>query len=161
MGTDLGVVDVLLRPVAAKSVPGDLEFLGAIAKGHEAQDPEQDADRLGRHHLDGADIDSLRVVSEPVAKVHTLDVHLAKLLACAAADQQGKKRVFDIAMAPVLALNGAQAGDVARAESCRGVGPEHEQDEAWQPDVAEVERRRHCGCCGSCFFRVDGLGKQI
>jgi hypothetical protein len=84
---NLGVVDVLLGPVAAKAVASNLKLLGAIAKAHEAQHPEQNADSLGRHHLDGADVDSLRVVAQPIAKVDTLDVHLAELLACLAANK--------------------------------------------------------------------------
>jgi hypothetical protein len=59
VGIVLGVVDVVLGAVAAQAVCGDLELARAIAKGHEAQDPEKDADGFGGDVLDGADIDCL------------------------------------------------------------------------------------------------------
>ena len=134
---------MLLWPVAAESVAGDLELLRSVAEAHEAEDPEQDADSLSRDHLDGADIDGLRVVAQPVAKVNTLHVHLAELLAGPAADEQGEQCVLNVSMAPVLPLDSAQARDVASTKRRRGTSPEDEQDEAWQPDVAELEIRRH------------------
>lgn len=78
---------MLLWPVAAQAVTGDLKLLRPVAEAHEAKDPEQDPDSLCRHHLDGADIDSLRVVAQPIAKVDAFDVHLAELLAGATANQ--------------------------------------------------------------------------
>jgi hypothetical protein len=59
VGIVLGVVDVVLGAVAAQAVCGDLELARAIAKGHEAQDPEEDADGFGGDVLDGADVDCL------------------------------------------------------------------------------------------------------
>jgi hypothetical protein len=88
--TDLGVVNVLLRSVASKAVAGDLELFGSVAEAHETENPEEDANSLCRDHLDGADIDGLGVVAQPVAKVDTLDIHLAKLLASLAANEQGE-----------------------------------------------------------------------
>ena len=46
-------------------------------------------------------------------------------------------------MAPVLALDGTQARNVSGTESCRGAGPEDEENEAWQPEGAELELGRH------------------
>jgi hypothetical protein len=132
---------VLLGPVAAQAVTRHLELLGAVAKRHEAQHPEQDADGLGRHHLDGAHVDSLRVVPQPVAKVDALDVHLAELLASPAGDEQRQQRVFNVSVAPVLALDGTHARNVARTESSRGARPHDEQDQAWQPERAELRHR--------------------
>jgi hypothetical protein len=53
--------------------------------------------------LGGANIDSLRVVTEPVAKVDTLDINLAELGTlgvCVGADK-GEKSVFNVSMAEV------------------------------------------------------------
>ncbi|EPE06016.1 hypothetical protein F503_02845 [Ophiostoma piceae UAMH 11346] len=81
VGVVLGVVDVVLGAVAAQTVGGDLELFGAVAKGQEAENTEQQTDGLGRDGLDGTDIDGLAVVAQPVAKVDTRDRELVKLLA--------------------------------------------------------------------------------
>jgi hypothetical protein len=130
----LGVVNVLLGAVAAQPVPGDFKLLRPVAKGHEAQDPQQDADRLGRHHLHSAHVNRLRVVAQPVAKVDALHVHLAELLARLAGDEQREQRVLNVAVAPVLALDGTHARNVSCTERCRGARPEDEENEAWQPE---------------------------
>jgi hypothetical protein len=122
---------VLLRPVAAQAVTRDLKLLGAVSKGHEAKNPEQDADSLCRHHLDSAHVDSLRVVAQPIAKVDALYVHLAELLSSPAGDQEREQRVLNVSMAPVLALDGTQARDVACSKSCSGAGPKDKQHQAW------------------------------
>ena len=44
----LGVVDVVLGSVAAQALGGHLELPGSIAKGHESEDAEEQANRLGR-----------------------------------------------------------------------------------------------------------------
>ncbi len=44
-------------------------------------------------------------------------------------------------MSPFLPLNGTHASDVARAECGCGPSPEHEENEAWQPHVAELKAR--------------------
>jgi hypothetical protein len=141
--TDLGVVNVLLGPIAAQPIAGDFKLLGAVSKRHEAQDPEQDADSLCRHHLHRTHVDGLRVITQPVAKIDPLHIHLAELLARPAGDEEGKQRVFNVTMAPVLALDGTQARNVSCTESCRRAGPEDEENEAWQPDGAELELGRH------------------
>ena len=136
---------MFLGPIAPQSIPCDLKLLGPIPKAHEPQDPQQNPYRLRRHHLHGPDINRLRVVPQPVTKVDALDVHFAELLARPAANQQREQRVFDVAVAPVLALDRAQTRDVAGAEGGGGAGPEDEEDKAGQPYVADVEGRRHCG----------------
>lgn len=140
---------MLFRAIATQPVPSDLELLGAITEAQEAQDPKQDANRLSRHHLDGANIDSLRVIAEPIAKVDPLDVHLAELLARARGDEQRKQRIFNVSMAPILPLDLAQAGDVARAKRSGRTRPDYEQYEAGQPHVAESELARHFAGGGS------------
>ena len=81
---------MFLGAVAAQPVPGDFELLRSIAETQETKHPEQDADGLSRHHLDSAHINILLVVAQPVAKVDTLDIHLAELLARLAANKQGE-----------------------------------------------------------------------
>lgn len=81
---------MLFGSVTPEAIAGDLEFLSSVAKAHEAEHPKEDADSLCRNHLDSADIDGLGVVAQPVAKVDTLDIHLAELLASLTADQQGE-----------------------------------------------------------------------
>lgn len=102
LGVPLGVVDVLFGAVAAKTLGGDLEFAGTVAKGHEAQDAEEQTNGLGRHHLDGADIDGLGVVTSPVAEVGLLDHEIGELLAAVVGLGSGEAEqdVFDVAMAP-------------------------------------------------------------
>lgn len=148
---------MLLGPVAAEAVSRHLKLLCAVAKAHEAEDPQQDSDSLRRHHLDGAHVDGLGVVTQPVAKVDALDVHFAELLARLAADEQREQRVLDVTVTPVLAFNGAQAGDVACSERRRGAGPEYKQHQAGQPHVAE-ELRRHRGLM--CEFRSVSEGRE-
>lgn len=134
---------MFLRAVASQSLLGNLKLLGSIAKAQEAQDPQKNPDSLCRHHLHGADIDGLGVVTKPIAKVDPLHVHLAKLLARTGRDEQCQKGVLDISMTPILPLDLAQAGDVAGTKGCCGTSPDDEQHEAWQPHVAECELARH------------------
>jgi hypothetical protein len=153
----LGVVNVLLGPIAPQPVSCNLKLLGAVSKGHEAQNPEEDADGLSRHHLDRAHIDSLRVVAQPVAKVDALYVHFAELLASPAGNEERKQCVFNVSMAPVLALDCTQAGNVTCTKSCGGAGPENKKDQAWQPDRAELEFERHRGC----LYVLAGVGEDV
>lgn len=87
---------------------------------------------------------SKRKLTEPISKVDTLDIHFAKLLASARRHQKVEKRVLNVSMAPVLPLNLRQRGDVACSEGMRRVGPEDEEDHAWQNERAKLEfRGRH------------------
>lgn len=63
LGVVLGVVDVVLGTVAAKTISCDLELAGAIAKSHKTQDTEQQPDSLGGNGLDSADIDGLGIIT--------------------------------------------------------------------------------------------------
>jgi hypothetical protein len=150
--TDLGVVDVLFGPVAAQPITRHLKLLGTVAKGHEAQHPEKNPNRFRRHHLHRANVDGLRIVAQPVAKVDALHVHLAELLPSPAGNEQREQRVLDVSMAPVLALDSAQACNVTCTESGSGAGPEDDEDQAGQPKRAELELGRHCARCVCYFF---------
>lgn len=90
-----------LRPVAAQTLSSDLELARAIAEGQEAKDAEQKADGLGRHRLDGSDINSLGVVTEPVTKIGAGNHELVELLATDGSGHQDlEEGVFNVSMAP-------------------------------------------------------------
>ena len=121
---------MLLRPITPQPLLRHLKLPRAIPKAHKPQHPQQQPDRLGRDILHGADVHSLRVIPQPVAKVHALDVELAELLAAHGA--RGEKReehIFNVAVAPVLAFDFGGARDVACAEGERGAGEEENSEE--------------------------------
>ena len=107
VGVVLGVVDVLLGAVAAEALGGELELAGSETKGHEAEDAQQQADGLGGDVLDGADIDGLGVVPQPVAKVDTRDVVLGELLSAKGLGHgEAKEGILDVSVAPCFGENG-------------------------------------------------------
>ena len=146
VGVVFRVVDVLFRAVTSKPLACDLEFAGAcnvaltpaafitemvaltISEANEPKHPEQKPDSIGTDILDSANIDSLGVITKPVAKVDTLDIELGELLVAAddAGSQESEESVFDIAMTPVLALDLARTSNVTSAESVGGTSEENE-----------------------------------
>lgn len=102
VGIVLGVVNVLLGPVAAEPVVGDLELAGTVAEGHESEDAEEQTNGLGRYRLDGAHIDSLGVISRPVSKVDLLHHEAGELLAAVEGlgGSEAKQDIGDVTMAP-------------------------------------------------------------
>ena len=76
-------------------------------------------------------VDSLGVITQPVAEVNTLDIEFAELLVTAndACSEESEKRVFDITVSPVLAFDLARRGDVASTECMGRAGKEDEGDE--------------------------------
>ena len=102
-----------------------------ISKAHEPKYPEQKPDSVGTDIFDSANINSLGVITKPVAKVDTLDIELGELLVTAdnAGSQKSKEGVLDITMTPVLALDLARASNVAGAESVGGTSEENEGDQ--------------------------------
>lgn len=101
VGVVLGVINVVFGTIAAEALGGDFEFAGAVAKGQEAEDAEQETDGLCRDRLDGTDVDGLGIVTEPVAKVDTGHHELAKLFAVEGSGHgQGEQGIFDIAVSP-------------------------------------------------------------
>ena len=60
---------MLFRAIASEPGSSDLEFLGSIAKGHKAQDPQKNTDSFGADIFDCADIDGLTIITKPVAKI--------------------------------------------------------------------------------------------
>lgn len=108
-------------------------------------------------------IDSLGVVTEPIAKVDALDVHLGELLvAGSAAHQQGEQSVFDVAMAPVLALDLGRRGDVAGAESMARAREEDKQHQAGEEKGRREPKGRHGGRSGCVNSEVeDRMGMPV
>lgn len=113
----------------------DLEFLCGVAEGHEGENPHENADRVCLDAFEGADVDSLRIVAQPVAEVDALDHHGRPLVALEAGNSL--EHVLDVAMAPVLALNGGDARDVAGAKGRGGGGAEHQQRDGEQEEQLE------------------------
>lgn len=72
---------MILRAVAAKSLGSDLEFSGTVAEAQEAENAEQQSDSLGGDGLHSSDINGLRIVAQPVAKVDAGNHNLVKFLA--------------------------------------------------------------------------------
>jgi hypothetical protein len=101
LGVILGVVDVVLRTVAAQSFGSDLKLARAVTESHETENAEQEADGLSRNGLDSTDIDSLGIISKPVSEVDTRDVNFVELLAVEGLGlRQDQECVSDIAVAP-------------------------------------------------------------
>ena len=101
-----------------------------ITKAHESKHPEQKPDSVGTDILDSADIDSLRVITKPVAKIDTLDIELGEFLVTAddTGGQESKESVFNIAMAPVLTLDLTRTGNVTSSESVSRTSEENQGD---------------------------------
>ena len=105
--------------------------------------PHQDADGGGIDALEAADVDSLRVVAEPVAEVGALNHQGGPFLAVQ--EGQGLEHVLDVAVAPVVALDLGNRGDVAGAKGGRLAG-HHDQDDAQdQQQAAEARSERGHG----------------
>lgn len=92
---------MFLRTIATKSLSGDLELACSKAEGKEGEAPKQDTDSLGRELLQSTDVDSLRIITEPVAKVDTLDIEFLEFLIAASDHDQLQEGIFDITMAIV------------------------------------------------------------
>lgn len=94
LGVAQGVVNVLLGTVDTEAVAGDLELIGGIAKGHEGENPYNDAQGLGIDALEGTDVEGLGIITEEVAEVDSLDEHGRPLLAVE--EGNGGEGILDI-----------------------------------------------------------------
>ena len=70
--TPLQVPSTYLWSIDSKAFVSDLEFRSSVAERHEGQHPDKNADGTSRNALEGADIDCLTVITEPVTKVDAL-----------------------------------------------------------------------------------------
>lgn len=117
---------MLLRPINAQSLRGNFELVGGEAKGQEGENPDENPDSVSRETLQRANVHGLRagagqsgrsggyrrhsLVAQPVAEINALDHGGGPFVALEAGD--GLEHVFDVAMAPVLALDGGDGGDI-------------------------------------------------
>jgi hypothetical protein len=69
IGIVLGIVNMLLRPVATESIPRDLELASSIPERHETEHPEQKSNGFSADILNRAYVDSLAVISQPIPEV--------------------------------------------------------------------------------------------
>lgn len=144
VGVVFGVVNVVFRAIAPKTISGNLEFARTVAKGQETENAKEESDGFGRDRLDSADVDSLRIVSEPVAKVNSRDHDLVEFLMLHGTSHgQCEEGIFDITVSPcmratelarrgsgndavpvwstrtILALDFGSGSNVSSSKSCR------------------------------------------
>lgn len=144
VGVVFGVVNVIFRAIAPKTVSSNLEFARTIAKGQETENAKEESDGFGRDRLDSADVDGLRIVSEPVAKVNSRDHDLVEFLMLHGTSHgQCEEGIFDITVSPcmratelarrgsgndavpvwstrtILALDFGSGSNVSSSKSCR------------------------------------------
>lgn len=63
VGIVLWVVNVLLGTVDAETLISNFKFTGSIAKAHEGENPDQDADGASRNTFESTNVDSLAVIT--------------------------------------------------------------------------------------------------
>ena len=93
------IINMFFRPVNTKSFVGNLEFPCGIPKAQERKHPDEESDSPGLNTFKTADIHSLAVVSQPVAKVDSLDHHARPFVTFN--ESNGFEHVLNIAMAPI------------------------------------------------------------
>lgn len=118
---------MLFGTVDAQSLRGDLELARGVSEAGEGKDPHDDADRLGleilqRSHVQslGTDAGQLRVlfyfahnnslIPQPVSEVDAFDHRGGPFVA--GDERDGLEHILDVAMAPVLPLDGGDGGNV-------------------------------------------------
>ena len=90
---------MLFRPVNSKSFVGNLKFPRGIPKAKERKYPDEESNSTGLDTFKAADIHSLAIISQPVAKVDSFDHHARPFMTFN--ESNGFEHVFDIAMAPI------------------------------------------------------------
>ena len=103
------------------------------------------------NHADKAflHIDGLRVITQPVAEVNTLDIEFAELLVAAndTSGEESEESVFNIAVTPVLAFDLARRGNVTSTEGLGRASKVDEGDEEDREEDGGFEcHGRHDGC---------------
>lgn len=82
---------MFLRAIATQSIGCDLELFCGKPKAHEPKNPQYYADGLSANILNSAYINSLAIITEPVAKVYSFDIKLTEFFATSSAGyEQGK-----------------------------------------------------------------------
>ena len=132
----LGVVNMLLSTVDAKSVTGDLKLLSTIAKLSESHNPKHNADQLRANvFAEGADINCLRVITEPVAKVDPLNSKVVELLSAlefgnegSRGHSKGSEGVLNVSVSKVDTFDSGQRWNVSSAKAICTIGHKHNGD---------------------------------
>ena len=90
---------MLFRPVNSKSFVGDLKFPCGIPEAKERKHPDEESNSPGLDTFKAADIHSLAIISQPVAKVDSFDHHACPFVTFN--ESNGFEHVLNIAMAPI------------------------------------------------------------
>ena len=90
---------MLFRPVNSKSFIRNLKFPSGIPEAKERKHPDKQSNSPSLDTFKAADIHSLAVVSQPVAKVDTFDHHARPFVTFN--ESNGFEHVFNVAMAPI------------------------------------------------------------
>lgn len=105
---------MFLRSINTQPFLCDLKLARGKAKAHKAEDPDKYPDAIRLHTLDRADVDGLRVVTQPVTKIDLLDKLTRPF--CTLEKSKLLEGVFDIAVAKIETLDFGERGDVPCTE---------------------------------------------
>ena len=131
-------------PVAAQAVHRNFEFPRTVAKTHETEHPNNDADRFSANIFDRSDIYSLTVIPQPIPKIYTFYVELGELLPTSSARHEYiEQGILDVAMTPIYTLNAGDGGCIAGQPQLREVNlqPSHQYCQLRKLQLAKLERR--------------------
>lgn len=90
---------MLFRPVNSKSLVGNLKFPCSIPEAKERKHPDEESNSPSLDTFKAANIHSLAVISEPVAKVDPFDHHARPFVTFD--ESNGFEHVLNVAMAPI------------------------------------------------------------
>ena len=90
---------MLFRPVNSKPFICNLEFPRGIPEAKERKHPDKKSNSPSLNTFKAADIHSLAVIAQPVAKVDTFDHHARPFVTFN--ERNGFEHVLNIAMAPI------------------------------------------------------------
>ena len=90
---------MFFRPVNSQSFICNLKFPSGIPEAKERKHPDKKSNSPGLDTLKTADIHSLAVISQPVAKVDSFDHHARPFVTFD--ESNGFEHVLNIAMAPI------------------------------------------------------------
>ena len=102
---------MLFRPVAAQPVPSNFELSSSISKGHEAQNPENETNRLRADVFDRTNlvstvsnstritnsfythINGLTIIPKPIPEINPFDIHFTEFTATDTANHEGEEGI--------------------------------------------------------------------
>lgn len=97
------IIDMLFGPVNPQSFIGNLKFPCGIPEAKERKHPDEESNGAGLDSFQAADIHSLAVIPQPVAKVDSFD-HRARPFVTFN-EGNGFEHVLNIAMAPIASFD--------------------------------------------------------